>query len=173
MVPGQTAPCPCEAADYQCDYGSDAICRPGDGACLLGNPAPGASVCQPSASLGVCPLLGSGYAFSSNRKRAVAGDQCVGKQLDVGGHYVVAGKGGWGLGGFLLALMLTVTVVVAVFGVMAYRGMVPDSVLQRLPYLDRLRYRNMRSNFQSLAQDFGLNGGDAEFGGEEEMRRPG
>ncbi|CAI5485882.1 unnamed protein product [Closterium sp. Naga37s-1] len=53
---------------------------------------------------------------------------------------------------------------------LAARGLLPDSILRYVPYLENVRYQNLRSNFQSLAHDFGLGGGDDDY--EEMYRRP-
>jgi len=57
---------------------------------------------------------------------------------------------------FLFLLFLAAAVLGLAFA--AYKGYLPDWVLRYVPFLENMRYHSMRSNFQSLAQDFGLSG---------------
>ncbi|GJP33626.1 hypothetical protein CLOM_g18143 [Closterium sp. NIES-68] len=77
---------------------------------------------------------------------------------------------GWGILGTIFALLVLVALAGVALTMLASRGLLPDSVLRYVPYLENVRYQNLRSNFQSLAHDFGLGGGDDDY--EEMYRRP-
>ncbi|CAI7807678.1 unnamed protein product [Closterium sp. NIES-53] len=77
---------------------------------------------------------------------------------------------GWGIFGTIFAVLLLVVLAGIALTMLAARGLLPDSILRYVPYLENVRYQNLRSNFQSLAHDFGLGGGDDDY--EEMYRRP-
>ena len=75
---------------------------------------------------------------------------------------------GWTIFGIVFSLVVVAVAIAAGLMFLASRGLLPDSVLRFLPFLESVRYQNLRSNFQS----FGIGGGGGDDEYEEMYRRP-
>eukprot|EP00897_Mesotaenium_endlicherianum_P006337 jgi/Mesen1/5731/ME000029S05039 len=151
----RSAPCACTDDDYQCDYGTELL----------------SGRCQPilGFSPDTCPVLKSrGYAYSPTWQRLIAGDQCEGGEVRAAGKYQAAPPPGGGHGFFSAAahflggVALVAALGAAVLALLAYRGLLPPGVVERLPILERLQAARGGVGFSSLSDEFGLGGDEDE-----------
>eukprot|EP00270_Netrium_digitus_P010308 TRINITY_DN3195_c0_g1_i1.p1 TRINITY_DN3195_c0_g1~~TRINITY_DN3195_c0_g1_i1.p1 ORF type:complete len:836 (-),score=200.33 TRINITY_DN3195_c0_g1_i1:69-2555(-) len=156
-------PCKCTQEDYECDFGSESVtAHDGTRSCLP----------IPHFYTSSCPTISSGsYSLASTRHRLVAGDRCTGFIMK-SGYYHSPRTFGWFVRWFVILLLGGAIISIAVAGAayVGYSGILPEDLLSRIPFMDRIRYRHLRSNFESLSQDLGLGGGDDDY--EEMYRRP-
>eukprot|EP00850_Spirogloea_muscicola_P018145 SM000163S02313 [mRNA] locus=s163:117559:130545:+ [translate_table: standard] len=153
-------PCPCSRSDFQCDYGYMHN--------MANESSQGSLDCVPVPWLKDieenCPILARGdYHYGKTHERLVPGDNCTHAVVDAGSYTNVGDSRGKSGSSWLIWLLVLFGFLAAAFAglvVAANRGLLPDSWLQRFPYAENLRYRNLRGNFESLADDFGLAGGE-------------
>ncbi|GAQ88924.1 vacuolar protein sorting 10 [Klebsormidium nitens] len=179
--PTSSSPCACSVADYQCDFGTVR-----DDRFIIETDRGVYPKCVkiPGVDPGQCPSVAAGgYRFSETHQRLNPGDPCTDPPFE-SGKFVNGGpiptstssEGGgssWPApasrrGGFPgWATVIVVVLSVALVGggtltIMIQQGRIPDRWLEHIPFIQRLRYVNMRSNFQSLADDFGFDFEDAD-----------
>ncbi|GBG73819.1 hypothetical protein CBR_g17157 [Chara braunii] len=151
------APCNCQPDDYACDFGMEfdqatAKCQVING-----------------FRRDMCPLVNNGYyTYSKSNQRIVPGDMCR-NPADIGKYRSTPPRSRHAffssLGTVVASCLLVLVILFGAVLFMAYRGYLPEGVLEQVPPLLRFRYQNLRGNFQSLTDDFGL--GDED---EREMR---